>query len=537
MKKTTQRLLISLILVITMQTAVFASGTTPTMGGQTPLNRQNILNVGGTGPDNYTTIMSAIANASDGDTVFVHHDSSPYHEYIVIDKSITVIGENATTTLIEGTQYHYSTVKILADNVTFSRFTVENYPDRGIDLESNYSYITGNIVHNGDHGITVFSSNHNTIQGNQITNQTPNGIALWIDDSNDNLILDNSIHDNKGGIDLVTAQNNIITHNQITNNYITGINLQWDVSGNKVYDNTIANNQLGLSTGNELGPNPIYHNNFINNVHQAQSDHQHNWDLGYPDGGNYWSNYTGKDACYGQDQTLPGSDGIGDTNLTILGGKAQDRYPFIEPNGWTLNYPPIITTLTGKHYGQPGIQYSFIGSLFDRTPNQYEYVMFNWGDGSYSDWTPGTYNQAQANHSWSLGTYSITARAKDSQGATSNWSTPLTITIENTPPTLAFLRPDHGLYLRNKKILPRLLRPSLIIGTINITIAANDASGIQRVDFIIDNQLKATDQTPPYQYTWTKEKTTIIHRHTLIIIAYDNAGNTATIKTIIKKLL
>ena len=47
----------------------------------------NTLYVGGSGPGNYTRIQDAIDNASDGDTVFVYDDSSPYFE-IISDKII-----------------------------------------------------------------------------------------------------------------------------------------------------------------------------------------------------------------------------------------------------------------------------------------------------------------------------------------------------------------------------------------------------------------------------------------------------------------
>ena len=50
----------------------------------------NTLYVGGLGPGNYTTIQAAIDDASDGDTVFVYDDSSPYYEWklLISGKSI-----------------------------------------------------------------------------------------------------------------------------------------------------------------------------------------------------------------------------------------------------------------------------------------------------------------------------------------------------------------------------------------------------------------------------------------------------------------
>ena len=67
-----------------------------------PTSMGNWLYVGGSGPGNYTRIQDAIDNASDGDTVFVFGKSSPYNEHLSIDKSITLQGEDKTTTMIDG---------------------------------------------------------------------------------------------------------------------------------------------------------------------------------------------------------------------------------------------------------------------------------------------------------------------------------------------------------------------------------------------------------------------------------------------------
>jgi hypothetical protein len=61
--------------------------------------RGSILYVGGIGEGNYTNIQDAVDDATDGDTVFVYDDSSPYYEWnILINKSITLVGENRDTT-------------------------------------------------------------------------------------------------------------------------------------------------------------------------------------------------------------------------------------------------------------------------------------------------------------------------------------------------------------------------------------------------------------------------------------------------------
>jgi hypothetical protein len=56
------------------------------------------------------------------------------------------------------------------------------------------------------------------------------------------------------------------------------------------------------------------------------------WDNGYPDGGNYWSDYTGTDVYSGAGQNMPGSDGIGDTPY-VIDAHNRDNYPLMGAPG------------------------------------------------------------------------------------------------------------------------------------------------------------------------------------------------------------
>ena len=89
----------------------------------------NILYVGGDGSGNYSKIQDAIDNAFDGDTVFVFDDSSPYVENLIVDKSITLFGENKDTTVIDGSnnkEGEGDVIHINADGVTVQGFTIKN---------------------------------------------------------------------------------------------------------------------------------------------------------------------------------------------------------------------------------------------------------------------------------------------------------------------------------------------------------------------------------------------------------------------------
>ncbi|UCG68719.1 MAG: hypothetical protein JSV09_13080, partial [Thermoplasmata archaeon] len=48
-------------------------------------------------------------------------------------------------------------------------------------------------------------------------------------------------------------------------------------------------------------------------------------------GGNFWSDYTGKDSYSGINQDIFGSDGLGDIPYDIFGGTEKDQYPLLRP--------------------------------------------------------------------------------------------------------------------------------------------------------------------------------------------------------------
>jgi len=115
----------------------------------------NTLYVGGTGPNNYTKISDAIHNASEGDTVFVYDDSSPYYESFTVDKSINLIGEDKNTTIISNTN-HDNCISLKANYANISGFTIQNYNRYAIHfLSGQNNTISNNIFMNNNEGIKI----------------------------------------------------------------------------------------------------------------------------------------------------------------------------------------------------------------------------------------------------------------------------------------------------------------------------------------------------------------------------------------------
>ncbi len=107
---------------------------------------------------------------------------------------------------------------------------------------------------------------------------------------------------------------------------------------------------------------------------------------------------------------------FGDPSLTIA-GKSQ---PPKKPN------PP-----EGPPSGKAGTEYTYEATATDPDGDQI-YYLFNWGDGTDSGWI-GPHDSGEAcsaTHVWEKrGYYEIKVKAKDSNGAMSEWSDPLPVSM------------------------------------------------------------------------------------------------------------
>ena len=315
--------------------------------------RATTLYVGGAGPGNYTTIQAAIDAASPEDTVYVYNGTYP--EAPVVDKTISLIGENRDNTTID-IQVVNKPVRVTANWVNISGFSIKNYNRMGVSRGISLSYVqhclvTGNKLIDTQ-GISLWKSSYNSIShnvfvgtwldgvwlkfssNNTITGNTMSatGDGVYLESSNDNIITLNDI----GGFDypsmgirLYESSGSLVVGNNVTSNYY-GISLYYAVN-TTVAENNVTDNSWGIHLSHSVS-NSLYHNNLIGNTNQAYDDNDTNtWDDGYPSGGNYWDDHTGMDLYGGPNQDQPGSDGIVDTPRLISGGQARDRYPFRSP--------------------------------------------------------------------------------------------------------------------------------------------------------------------------------------------------------------
>jgi len=319
-------------------------------------------------PSEYATIQEAINAATPGTTVEV--SSGIYHENVVVNKTVLLIGENQATTIIDGGGTGNSTT-VTADNITIKGFTMTNGAN-GLMLDQvKNCQISGNKITHSLYGVTLYGCENNVLSNNTIADSTYNfGVEGWklshfinnIDSSNTvngkpilylvnqknytinshysqnvgylafinstNITIQKIIaEDNVQGVLLAYTTNSLIQNVLFLNNTI-GLELLYS-SNNTITDDSIVKNSVGINLGYS-SINTIFHNSFVKNELQAliNASYANSWDKGYPEGGNHWDDYTGVDEKSGTYQNQTGSDGIGDVPK-IIDVDNMDNYPLM----------------------------------------------------------------------------------------------------------------------------------------------------------------------------------------------------------------
>jgi parallel beta-helix repeat protein len=255
-----KKIIINILIII-----LFMSNVSSFATGKNAFTSTIIVDCNGSG--SFTTIQAAVNAANDGDIILVCEGT--YHESIIINKSISLIGNNKEKTIIKG-EKNKDTIKIISEHVSISSFTIQNSGnsgrDAGIEINANNATIEENIIQHNTIGIFIYHSNFHLIKNNTVSNNQDYGIHLYQSIEND--IQNNIIESNRWGILLISSLFNQIERNLVRQNHYYGIWLSRGSSYNTIIQNSIEeNNDYGIclhlfSNNNTIEGNLIKLHNF-----------------------------------------------------------------------------------------------------------------------------------------------------------------------------------------------------------------------------------------------------------------------------------
>jgi len=300
----------------------------------------------------FPPIQAAIDNATQGQTIYV--GTGFYNERLFLNKSLTLVGENASTTKI---QENVTVLNVNADNVSISDFTLNyvgcacyGYASINVTNSQNVN-VTNNIIVSDDFGIRVAGSTNVIVGDNDfgplrfrysgeacIVVKDSNKVSVFrndmtamlgpltltrgiqIENSTESSFFSNAILSSETGIFIAQSQDDTFFSNNVSSTDSLALSIT------SSYNNSFFDNSF--STGSSYGlffwqafNNSLFDNNFPGNGSQILSyDTSTNlWDNDLE--GNHWSNYGGVDA---------NMDGIGDTPY-LIDSNNRDNHPLMGP--------------------------------------------------------------------------------------------------------------------------------------------------------------------------------------------------------------
>ena len=436
------KIMLSKALVFAVIVLFIGAGFLPSISSENS-SFENTIYVDDDGGADFIHIQNAIDAANPGDTIYVY--SGTYNENLVVDKSVTLVGENKEFTIIDGGS-NGDVILVSADDVMIHSFTIRNSGDdsdgistwepgdyeKKLEISDNIFYdingiairfsrtsesiISNNDIYNCEGGIQLASSSNSNIVDGNILSNIDQDFGIHLTRSEKNIISNNIVTSSYAGI-VMTApgeftNNNKVVNNQVINCY-AGVSIQY-ANNNQFYGNLFQNNDYGLLINNDCTNNEIFHNSFVANNQHSNDEQINIWYNNSLQEGNFWDDYSGSDSD---------SDGVGDTPYEIPGdGSSEDEFPLMMP---VHNVAPSSPNVFGPSSGKAGEEQVYSVCSNDLNDDKVFYFI-DWGDGETEVWSGpfGSSEEQSFGHTWDeQGEYTICVRAKDDSDLMSDWST------------------------------------------------------------------------------------------------------------------
>jgi parallel beta-helix repeat protein len=188
---------------------------------------------------------------------------------IVIERdNMTLDGAGYT---LQGTLVPSTGIYILQrNNITIQGLKIRGFFNGILLNNTRNSRILENSITNSTYCVYFLSSNHNSVEANNVTTEMVCGITLTVS-SNYNSISGNNINCSNGkGIDLSSSSGNSITGNSVQDSN-DGISLEFSDNNTLSKNNVTGNKGVGIlllsSFNNVLRENNMVHNTFSFGVH------------------------------------------------------------------------------------------------------------------------------------------------------------------------------------------------------------------------------------------------------------------------------
>lgn len=310
----------------------------------------------------FKSIKTALDNAQNGDTIFVH--KGVYKEgNIIINKEISLIGINFP--VLDG-QKKYEILSIKSANTVVSGFKVQHSGYATLDdpggikvYNTNHVSICNNVLDDNFFGIYLQYCSNCIVKNNRITSygieeqQIGNGIHCWKSDSLQ--IIGNKVTGHRDGIYFEFVTNSVIWRNISTANIRYGLHFMF--SNNDSYiSNVFKNNGAGVAVM------------FTNKVKMFNNTFEENWG----------------DAAYGlflkeiSDSYIYGNKFIRNTSGIHMEGTSRIKVErnIFEANGWGMK-------IQASCMENEIVSNNFIGNTFDISTNGS--LVLNTFNGNYWD--------------------------------------------------------------------------------------------------------------------------------------------------------